>query len=222
VARKVEKPDQEVCLMDVFDRDYFENGIITRKSNYQDYSWSRLGTYFTATAKHITGMFKPKKLLDAGTAKGFLVYALCQAGVDAYGVDISKYAVENAIPEVKDRVRLGTIQKLDYPANSFDVVTAFDVLEHIKEEEIPQVCAELLRVSRKWVVVRVPTRKDPGDLDTYHETVKPKQWWEKQFAAAGWKVVPCDPYVNRGVWWFNIPEYLIVVEKAKKHKKKVV
>ena len=205
-----------MTTQDIYDRDYYERGVDTGKSNYRDYSWNRLGTYFTATAKHITETFKPKKLLDAGTAKGFLVYALCQAGVDAYGIDISKYAVDNAMLEVKDRIRLGAIQKLDYPANSFDVVTAFDVLEHIKEEEIPQVCSELIRVSRKWVVVRVPTKEEPGDLDAYHETVKPKQWWEKQLVAAGGKVVPCEPYINSGVWWFNVPEYLIVIEKQDK------
>lgn len=142
-----------------------------------------------------------------------MVYALYQLGVDAYGIDVSRYAVENAKPEVRDRVKLGKAQEIDYPDNSFDLVTAFDVLEHIKEEEVPQVCAELLRVSKKWVIVRVPTREEPGDLDAYHETIRPKAWWEEQFAAQGGKVVPCDPYVNRGVWWFNVPEYLIVVEK---------
>jgi len=58
-------------IHDLFDYDYFENGIQTRKSNYQDYSWNRLGTYFAATAKHISEIFKPKKTLDIGTAKGF-------------------------------------------------------------------------------------------------------------------------------------------------------
>jgi ubiquinone/menaquinone biosynthesis C-methylase UbiE len=217
----------------MYDRDYYENGLATKKSNYKNYSWERLGTYFHATAQHIVKCLKPKKLLDVGCAKGFLVYALGELGVDACGIDVSEYAVANA--KAPDMVKLGTAEKIEHQDNSFDVVTALDVLEHIKEKEVPQVCAELLRVTRKWVIVRVPTKKVPGDLDAYHETIRPKEWWEEQFAAAGGKVVSCEAFVDRGVWWFNVPEYLIVVEKqegkpvekqmekpAKKQAKKVV
>jgi ubiquinone/menaquinone biosynthesis C-methylase UbiE len=201
-------------IQKIYDRDYFENGVKAKKSNYFDYSWERLGSYFQATAEHIKNSFKPQKLLDVGTAKGFLVYALSELGVDACGIDVSEYAVQNA--KVKDKVQIGKAQDIAFQDGEFDVVTIFDVLGHIPEAEVPQVCAELLRVSKKWVVARVPTRKEQGDLDAFHETVKPKEWWKEQFATQGGKVVSCEPFVNRGVWWFNIPEYLIVIEKQEK------
>jgi len=201
-----------MSIQEIYDRDYFERGIETKKSNYRDYSWERLGKYFQATAKHIAKCFNPQIALDVGAAKGFLVYALGELGVEAYGIDVSEYAVANA----KGRVEIGTAQDINSPNPVFDVVTAFDILEHIHEAEVPQVCAELLRVAKKYVVVRVPTKEEKGDLDAYHETIKPKEWWEEQFAAQGGKVISCEPFVDRGVWWFNVPEYLIVIEKQEK------
>lgn len=201
-------------IQDIYDRDYFENGIATKKSNYKDYSWERLGSYFQATAKHIVKCFKPESLLDVGCAKGFLVYALNQLGIDTLGIDVSEYAIKNA--KIPDRVQIGEVQNVKWQDNNFDVVTAFDVMEHISEKEVPKVCGELLRVTKKYVVVRVPTKVEKGDLDAYHETIKPKEWWEKQFAKQGGKVVSNEEYIDKGIWWFNMPEYLIVIEKQEK------
>lgn len=203
-------------MQEIYDKDYFENGIATKKSNYKDYSWERLGSYFQATAKHIVKCFNPQTVLDVGTAKGFLPYALSELGVESYGIDVSEYAITNA----KGDVRFGTAQDIEHPTNGVDIVTAFDVMEHISEKEVPKVCSELLRVVKKYVVVRVPTKEEKGDLDAYHETIKPKEWWEKQFAKQGGKIVPIEQFVDRGIWWFNIPEYLIVVEKQEKETEK--
>jgi len=213
MAKKSGKMSAPEKLSKIFDKDYFENGKATQKSNYADYSWPRLGKYFTATARHIIDLFNPATVLDVGCAKGFLVYALEQNGVEAWGIDASEYAVENAEEAVRDKIALGMAEKLPYDDNFFEVVTILDVLEHIPERNVAKTIKELLRVAKKHVIVRVVTKDVPGDLDTSHETVKPKEWWEEQFIKHGGKVLACEPYVNSGVWWFNVPDFLIVVEK---------
>ena len=200
-------------LSKIFDKDYFENGKETKKSNYTDYSWDRLGKYFVATARHIIDLFNPATVLDVGCAKGFLVYALEQNGVEAWGIDASEYAVENAEEAIRDKITLGMAEKLPYDDNSFEVVTILDVMEHIPEKNVAKTIKELLRVAKKHVIVRVVTKDVPGDLDSSHETIKPKEWWEEQFTKHGGKVLMCEPYTNSKVWWFNVPEFLIVVEK---------
>ena len=77
-------------LSQVYDSDYFENGPQTKKSNYRDYSWDRLGSYFQRTARHIVDLFKPERTLDVGCAKGFLVKALDESGVD-FTAELAKY-----------------------------------------------------------------------------------------------------------------------------------
>lgn len=197
----------------IFDRDYFENGVATKKSNYKDYSWDRLGSYFQRTARHIVDLFKPERTLDVGCAKGFLVKALDELGVDAYGVDPSTYAVSNAHPDIAEKIQQEIAQSIPYPDDTFDVVTCFDVLEHIPAREVPKTLKELLRVSKQWVVLRVVTREVEGDIDSSHETIRDKDWWTEKIEKAGGIVESIDGYVDKSVWWFNVPEFLMVVRK---------
>src|SRR5438552_12783041 len=61
--------------------------------------WMR---FFGAVADRIVQDFAPRTVLDAGCAIGLLVEALRDRGVDAYGVDISDYAIS----QVREDVRL--------------------------------------------------------------------------------------------------------------------
>ena len=208
VNPKVEK------LSNIFDKDYFENGIATKKSNYKDYSWDRLGSYFQRTARHIVDLFKPERTLDVGCAKGFLVKALDELGVDAYGIDPSVYAVSRAHPDIASKINLDMAQSIPYPDNTFDVVTCFDVMEHIPVREVSKTLKELLRVSKEWVIIRVVTHEVEGDLDSSHETIRDREWWTERIEKAGGKVEANDAYLKDGVWWFNVPEFLMVARKA--------
>lgn len=201
-------------LSQIYDKDYFENGVATKKSNYVDYSWARLGSYFQETAKHIVDKFAPSSSLDVGCAKGFIVEALSELGIVAYGIDPSEYALENAHPGTKDFLSLGTAQAIIYPDNNFDVVTCFDVLEHVPGEDIPTALQEMFRVSKQWVIIRVVTKQLPDDVDSSHATIHDKDWWIERIKEAGGIVEPTENYVNPSVWWFNVPEFLIVARKA--------
>jgi len=201
-------------LSTIFDKDYFENGVKTKKSNYYDYSWQRLGSYFQKTARHIVDKFKPERTLDVGCAKGFLVKGLDELGVDAYGIDPSAYAVSNAHPVVADKIQQEVAQSIPYPDDTFDVVTCFDVLEHIPAREVPRTLKELLRVSKQWVVLRMVTHEVEGDIDSSHETIRDKDWWTEKIEKAGGVVEPVDNFVHSSIWWFNVPEFLMVARKA--------
>lgn len=201
-------------LSQIYDKDYFENGVGTKKSNYFDYSWARLGSYFQKTAKHIVNKFSPSSVLDVGCAKGFLVKALVELGVDAYGVDPSEYAFNEVPADIKGRTVIGAAQQLHDEDNSFDLVTCFDVLEHIPEKDVPQVLSEMLRVSKQWLIIRVVTKELPNDVDANHAIIREKDWWIEKIKEAGGIVEPTENYVNNSVWWFNVPEFLIVARKA--------
>ena len=196
-----------------YDRDYFDRGCQSGKSNYEDYSWERIGGEVEKTAKHIIKHFVPTKTLDVGCAKGFIVKALYDRGVDAYGIDASEYAVSTVPEEVNDRVKLGLASDLTYKNNEFDLVTIFDVLEHIPEELAAQTCAELLRVSSNWVLVYVVTKYEPDDIDPTHINIKPREWWETKFMELSGKICPIDVIYNPRIWWFNLADRLILVKK---------
>lgn len=84
------------------------------------------------------------RLLDLGCACGFLIEAALEAGFDAGGVEFSREAINAAAPAVRGRIRHGDINKMD--AGQFDVITAFDVLEHTRDPLVRlKEWAELLR-----------------------------------------------------------------------------
>jgi len=73
-------------------------------------------------------------LLDVGCALGFFVELAQKSGFDAYGFDPSSYAVGEAKKLVGEgRIEKGTINTVGYREKSFDVITLFDVFEHLND-----------------------------------------------------------------------------------------
>jgi SAM-dependent methyltransferase len=86
------------------------------------------------TAQSLSRLKKIKpsgRLLDVGCAMGFFVEQAQKTGYDAYGFDPSAYAVKKARNKLQDRVKEGTIASVFYPKESFDIITMFDVFEHL-------------------------------------------------------------------------------------------
>ena len=72
-------------------------------------------------------------ILDVGCGTGANLKMLAAHG-QAEGVDISPQAVEFCRERGLDSVKLGAIEHLPYESNSFDLVTALDVVEHLDDD----------------------------------------------------------------------------------------
>ena len=128
------KRDYGTFVKEFYSRGYYE-GDPTR-SAYADYELDKplivknMHKFLSFVAKK-----KPAgKLLDVGCAFGYVVELALQKGYDAYGFDPSTFAVKKAGELVgKKRIKEGTIAQVSYPAESFDVITMFDVFEHLED-----------------------------------------------------------------------------------------
>ncbi|HEY4636238.1 MAG TPA: methyltransferase domain-containing protein, partial [Rhodospirillales bacterium] len=60
------------------------------------------------------GLKTGDRVLDVGCAKGFLVKDLVDQGMDAYGLDVSAYALAHAPPEATGRLLLGSADRLPF------------------------------------------------------------------------------------------------------------
>ncbi|MGA1540721.1 MAG: methyltransferase domain-containing protein, partial [Chthoniobacterales bacterium] len=62
------------------------------------------------------GLKAGDRVLDVGCGKGFLLHDLTQAvpGLEVVGLDVSSYAIEHALPEIKDRLVVGHANKLPF------------------------------------------------------------------------------------------------------------
>ncbi len=90
------------------------------------------------------------KILDIGCGGGFLTNALALAGHHAVGIDLSLNSLKTAQKQDKTgkaRFIQGNALQLPFLDNSFDVVCAMDLLEHV--EQPAQVIAEASRVLKE-------------------------------------------------------------------------
>lgn len=73
------------------------------------------------------------RLLDVGCATGFFLDEARKAGWRATGLDPSDFAVQYARQQFGLDVQCGTLESVELPAQSFDLVTMWDVIEHVSD-----------------------------------------------------------------------------------------
>lgn len=128
------------------------------------------------------------RILDVGCGLGRLVHELLARGVDAHGIDASGVAIAKAGRRAPDRFQQYSALKLPFADQEFDAVVAIDFLEHLAENDVAEVFAELHRISKRGVFLRLLDDRDAaGD---WRRTVQPREWWENQLFAAGFRKHP--------------------------------
>jgi 2-polyprenyl-3-methyl-5-hydroxy-6-metoxy-1,4-benzoquinol methylase len=131
------------------------------------------------------------RLLDLGCAYGFLVVEALDAGFDALGVDASRFAIGEArawAPPAAGRLLAAHAERLPFADRSFDVLTAFDVLEHVPRPEL--LLAEAARVLRPGGLL-IGATPDPLLFDRSEETHVAEHvpsWWVRELERAGFSV----------------------------------
>lgn len=100
---------------------------------------------------------KVDSILDVGCGEGFTLNRLKEHGIGKHleGIEYLKDAIElgkKTYPDIK--ITEGSIYNLPYKDNFFDLVLCTEVLEHLEEPE--KALKELIRVSKKYLVISVP------------------------------------------------------------------
>jgi SAM-dependent methyltransferase len=115
------------------------------------------------------------RLLDVGCGEGSFLNAAAE-GYDVYGVELDAEAAARAEQLLPGRITTGTLDDLPAHLAPFDVVTLFEVLEHVADPlETLRACQTLLKPGG-MVVISVPNRlrrgadDDPVDWPPNHLT----------------------------------------------------
>jgi cyclopropane fatty-acyl-phospholipid synthase-like methyltransferase len=139
--------------------------------------------FFSGIAKKIVQDFNPRTLLDVGCAMGYLVSALRDLGVDAYGIDISEYAISRVREDIKPYCRaLSALDPLpeEFP-KVYDMVTNIEVAEHLSQEEGKRLISILCNYSDCIIFSSTPNDYD----EKTHINVQKNEYWAKIFAQNG-------------------------------------
>jgi SAM-dependent methyltransferase len=178
----------------LFTEDYYERGIEAGLSCYQDYRWLPEKT-IPAVMSYIDflDIKRGQSVLDFGCAKGFYVKALRMLHREAYGCDISEYAIEYADESIKQYVRVNSFEDIIPFDINFDYVVAKDVLEHMEFGVLTHFLSEAKKKTNKLFIV-VPLAKNgayviPSDEEDVTHLIRfSREQWTGLFNECGWCV----------------------------------
>lgn len=173
---------------------------------------------YSSIAEVLVRTFEPKNAMDLGCGGGALIRGLVQRGVDAIGLEGSGHAV-SLLP---DRIALWDL-RTPLPVGAFrgqnELVTSFDVAEHIEPEYADIFVANLCSSVAPWGTVVLGPAPEGQDGHGHVNCQHPTYWIEKM-EAHGFglfsklsnqvreeiKVVPGTNFL----WW--VPKNLMVFQ----------
>jgi len=159
----------------VYDAHYYAH-YCGERAYRRDAGWLE---FFRGIAEHVVARIAPASVLDAGCAMGMVVEALRDRGVEAFGVDISEYAIANVREDVRPFCRVGSI--LEPFPRRYDLIVCIEVLEHLAAREAERAVANFVRFTDDVLFSSTP--KD--FKETTHFNVQPPEWWAELFARHG-------------------------------------
>jgi len=122
--------------------------------------------YFNRTTRGITRKFidnllselislKPNTVLDIGCGTGYITNIMShELDSTVIGCDMDINRISFARDNLAQEVIIGDIMHLPFKDNSFDVVVASEIIEHILSPRIA--LNEIRRVSKKFIIITVP------------------------------------------------------------------
>lgn len=131
----------------------------------------------------------PATAVDLGCGLGRLFARWNDEGIDAWGVDFCAASLADDVREAwSHRFVISCLWDERLPAklhrHRFDLAVCADVMEHIPEQMVPAVLANIAAVADVAVlkIANFPHRCLGLDL---HVTQRPAEWWQAQMAVQG-------------------------------------
>jgi cyclopropane fatty-acyl-phospholipid synthase-like methyltransferase len=118
-----------VGVMNQYADEEYASGVYREYARSRDLKIATARPRLAAIRQRTSG----KQLLDVGCATGFFMEAAADEGFDVRGVEFSAVAISLARPDIRERIVRGDVNTLlRSQADKFDVVTAFDIIEHVQ------------------------------------------------------------------------------------------
>ena len=156
--RATAKSAEVIAISRQYGQDYFDG---ERTYGYGGYRYD--GRWIPVARDMIAhfGLKPGDRVLDVGCAKGFLVKDLMKVcpGLEAFGIDISEYALMHCEPEVVGRLHLGSCERLPFPDKSFTAVISLNTIHNCDRDGVIRSLREIQRLCSGRAYVQV---------DSYH------------------------------------------------------
>ncbi len=157
-------------------------------------------------AIHWKEFFKCESVIEFGCGKGPRVFAMQSIGIDAKGYEISNFAISNKLCK---KIWEANITE-DAPICGLpeqDLSIGYDILEHIEYSKLDKAIYNIIKTTKKYILISVPVLGDPNlEADPTHIIKEDKEWWIKKFTDKELKLIPTPEH-------FLYKEQIMIFEK---------
>ncbi|MBE3094953.1 MAG: class I SAM-dependent methyltransferase [Actinobacteria bacterium] len=187
-TRKLQMTDKQRQTAKKFGWEYFDMKGICYGGYTYDGRWIPIVKRF----KEYYNLKQNDKVLDIGCSKGYLIYDLLNLGMDAYGIDISKYAIDCSPPEIRWRLKEGDAKDLHkYKDKQFDLVISINTIHNLREDDCRKAIREIQRIG-KHAFIMVDSYRNEEERQRIMEwnitalTIKSDSEWKELFKEEGY------------------------------------
>ena len=196
--RALEKTPEIVTIAKQFGKEFFDGD---RKCGYGGYKYDGRWKSVVRRMRDYYQLSNNASILDIGCGKGFMLHDFLELMPESTvsGLDISEYAIENAMSSVKPFLKTGSAEALPYPDKSFDLVVSINSVHNLPLELLKKALTEIERVSRKWKYITVDAWRNEQERENLYkwvltaETMMHVEDWKKLFDEIGY---------TGDYWWF--------------------
>jgi SAM-dependent methyltransferase len=176
------------------DFDWLERKILENGYYEKPGVWSFIIDEDKRMLADIAAEFGPRSVLDIGCANGAVLKCLQDKGIRGEGVEISRMALDKAIPEIEERVHFGDLLSLQL-ARRYDLVLGLDIFEHFNPRRLADYIGEIFRLTEDggYLFANIPAY---GDDPVFGEIfpIAYREWDNDIAAGRNFRTVPVDSY----------------------------
>ena len=190
--RGTTKSEHDRAIARKFGKEFFDGD---RRHGYGGFSYhSRFWEPVVSTFQKHFDLTAENFLLDVGCAKGYMIHDLAALipGITVKGVDISQYAIDNAIQDMIPHVHVANTNNLPFADNAFDVVISINTIHNLEKEECAQALQEIERVSRGKSFITVDAFRNEEEKELMYtwnltaKTIMHVDEWKTFFREVGY------------------------------------
>ena len=163
--RLATKNEADRAIARPFGREFFDGN---RNQGYGGFKYmSRFWQPVVPTFKDYWQLTGSSSLLDVGCAKGFMLHDIAELipSITVKGVDISQYAIEHAMDDIKPHVQVANATQLPFADKSFEVVISINTVHNLERADCGRALQEIERVSRGKSFITVDAYRNADEKE---------------------------------------------------------